>query len=98
MNNKKNQIFRNIALISQLGINIIVPVFICLLIGKGIDRIAGTDWWILIMLVVGILSGGKSAYDTAMNSIRADEHKEEDLQDIVDRYNKEHRKGEGHEK
>jgi ATP synthase protein I len=96
--NKKNQIFRNIALISQLGINIMVPVFMCLLIGKGLDRLTGSSLWIIVMLVIGVLAGARSAYTTAMNSVRADEHKEEDPQDIVDRYNKEHGKGESNEK
>lgn len=88
--NKKNQIFRNIALISQLGINIVVPIFLCLLVGKGIDMLLGTSFFIIIMLVIGVLSGGKSAYDTAMNSVRMDEAPKENYQEMVDKYNKEH--------
>lgn len=90
---KKNAVFRNITLISQLSINILVPTFLCLLAGMWLDSKLGTSFWAVILLVIGILSGGKSAYTIAMNSLKMDEEQEEKPEDIVARYNKEKGKG-----
>lgn len=83
-------IFRNIALISQLGINIIAPALILLWVGVFLDSLLKTSWCAVVLLILGVLGGGKSAYDIAMNALKMDERKEEDPQAVVDRINREH--------
>ena len=87
---KNGNAFRNMVFISQLAINILVPAFLLLALGLWIDSKAGTSYWAVILLIIGILGGAKSAYTIAMNAVRADETREEKPEDIVDRYNKEH--------
>lgn len=89
--NKKKNVLRNFALVTQLSLNIIVPTLLCLLIGMWLDRTFGVSYWAVILLILGVLGGGKSAYDTAMNSLRMDEEKQEKPEDIVEKYNREHR-------
>lgn len=88
---KKGNAMRNIVLISQLGINICVPAFICLFIGLGIDYMAGTGFFSVVFLMLGILGGGKSAYIIAMNSVKMDEEKKTAPEDIVKKYNNTHK-------
>ncbi|MBQ9765907.1 MAG: AtpZ/AtpI family protein [Lachnospiraceae bacterium] len=69
---KKTDAYRNLMLISQLGINILVPVFLCLFIGLWLDDKFNT-WFTIPLLVLGFLAGGRNAYIMAMNSVRKDE-------------------------
>lgn len=55
-------------MITQLGINVITPVFLCLAAGLWIDRRFGTST-VLIFLLIGVLSGGFSAYKMAKRTI-----------------------------
>lgn len=76
---------KNLVLISQLAIHVLVPTFLCLMIGLWFDRCFQTSYLSLVGLTLGILAGGRNAYLMAMNSIH--EKKEEDPQAIVDRIN-----------
>lgn len=77
---------RNFALISQLAINILVPTFLCLMLGLWLDDKLGTSWIAVVLLFFGIAAGGKSAYTMAVNTNKSTK-KEEDWQSIVDRVN-----------
>lgn len=76
---------RNLVLISQLAIHVLVPTFVCLMAGLWLDGKLGTDYIALVLLTLGILAGGRNAYKLAMDSIR--EREKEDPQSIVDRVN-----------
>lgn len=67
MRQKKNGL-SNLVLITQLGINVLTPVFLCVLAGIWIDKRFGTST-VLIFLILGILAGGLSAYRTAKHTI-----------------------------
>ena len=55
------EVFANIALISQLGISMMVPIF--LLLGIGIYLESKTDWFLTVpFLILGILAGCRSVY------------------------------------
>ena len=64
----------NLVLISQLGINVMTPVFLCLMVGYWLDGKFGTAMTIPF-LILGILAGGMSAYKMAKHTI--DQEKEE---------------------
>ena len=66
----------NLVLITQLGINVLTPVFLCVLAGVWVDKRFGTST-VLIFLILGVLAGGLSAYRTAKNTIDM-EKKEQD--------------------
>lgn len=86
---------KNIVLISQLSICVMVPTFVCLALGLWLDGKLGTSFTIPL-LIIGIAAGGRNAYVLAMNSIKQDEIKkkrtqEEEIQQKVERYNKTHK-------
>lgn len=85
---KEQKGLRNIVLITQLGINVLVPTFVLLLLGMWLDSCFGTSFWAIILLILGILGGAKSAYDVAMNSIKRDERQQESIEDLVKKYDK----------
>lgn len=80
----------NLVLITQLGINVLTPVFLCVLAGVWIDKRFGTDT-VLIFLILGILAGGLSAYRIAKSTIdkekkELDKEKEEKVKEWEDRF------------
>ena len=57
----KGSPYRNIVLISQIGINMLVPVFICVAVGVWLDNRFHT-WFTLPLLILGIAAGARNAY------------------------------------
>lgn len=61
MKYKKN-VYRALALISQFGINMIVPIFLCSFAGIFLDRRLGTSYWMVILFFAGALAGFRNVY------------------------------------
>lgn len=76
---------KNMALISQLAINVIVSAFLFLALGLWLDEKLGTSWIAVVLLFMGMAAGGRNAYIMAVNANK--KKKEEDWQSIVDRIN-----------
>lgn len=74
---RKGNPYRNLMLITQLGISVIVPVFLCLFVGIWLDARFST-YFTIPLLILGFLAGGRNAYIMARNSIQADERKKKD--------------------
>lgn len=68
----------NLVLITQLGINVLTPVFLCIAAGIWIRKHFGVDLT-LILLILGVLSGGLSAYRMAKQTIEKDKERQEKL-------------------
>lgn len=72
----ENQALRNIVLISQLAICVMVPTFLCLALGIWLDKKLGT-WFTVPLLFIGIAAGARNAYVLAMNTVKQDKAKKE---------------------
>lgn len=75
----RKSIARNFALVTQLGLSMMTPVFLCILAGYFIDAKTGlrTTFWFLI---AGFLAGARNTYLLAKGTIernRRDEEKED---------------------
>lgn len=57
------ELFKSLSLISQLGINMMVPVFLCVFVGSYIDNKFSTIFT-LPLLILGILAGFRNCYIT----------------------------------
>ena len=75
----KKEIIRSLSLISQLGISVMVPMFLCLGIGLLIDKKFGTSTTIWLILL-GICAGARNAYILAKKVL------EENARESTDRY------------
>ncbi|MBV1728838.1 MAG: AtpZ/AtpI family protein [Methanobacterium sp.] len=66
-NNNKIKIFQNLALVSQIGIMMIVPIAIGLFIGKFLDEKLGTGYvFLFIFLVIGVGAAFVNLYKIGM--------------------------------
>lgn len=59
--NGRGQILRSLVLVTQLGINMMVPVFMCVAIGLFLDQKFGWST-VLVFLVLGFLAGAKNVW------------------------------------
>jgi F0F1-type ATP synthase assembly protein I len=58
----KSSVYQSLAVITQFGINMLVPIFLCAFIGLFIDRKFGTSFWFVVLFFVGALAGFKNIY------------------------------------
>ena len=59
---RDNTVIRSLAMISQFGINMIVPIFICMAIGIAADRLLGTSFISIIMFFLGAAAGFRNIF------------------------------------
>lgn len=71
MDKGRKNVFRAFALITQLGLHIMVPTALCVAVGVIIDRRYGT-YWVIPLLILGMLAGGRNAYRLAMSAAKPD--------------------------
>ena len=55
-------VYQNFVLIGQFGINMLVPIFLCSLLGGYLDKRLGTNYLFVILFFVGALAGGYNVY------------------------------------
>ena len=61
-NRYKSEVYKSLALITQFGINMIVPIFLCMFIGIFLDRKLGTSYIVIIMFFLGAAAGARNVY------------------------------------
>ncbi len=74
MDKDKRSIFKNLALLTQLALHVMVPTALCVALGVVIDNRFGT-YWVIPLLFLGMAAGGRNAYKLAMASARDDSAK-----------------------
>lgn len=59
---EKRKIFKAIAMISQIGISMMTPIFLCTFIGYQMDKSFSTSYWFLILMVLGFITAFRNVY------------------------------------
>jgi hypothetical protein len=61
---KKNnrQVMNAVVLVFQFGINMIVPIFLCSMVGIWIGERTGISWIMIPFFFIGALAGGTNIY------------------------------------
>lgn len=58
----RRQTVQMLTLISQFGINMLVPIFLCFFVGMFIDKKLGTNYWAIISFFFGAIVGFRNVY------------------------------------
>ena len=67
MSNNKFKIFENLALITQIGLMMIIPILLSLFIGKFLDDKLGTgNIFLFIFIIIGVCASFINLYKVAM--------------------------------
>ena len=72
-------VYQSLALIMQFGINMLVPIFICVFIGIFLDKKLHTNFIVIILFFLGAMAGfrnifimSKSIYDKGKDDKKHD--------------------------
>lgn len=55
-------VYRAMAMISQFGINMIVPICLMSALGIWLDEKLGTSYWMVVLFFVGAIAGFRNVY------------------------------------
>lgn len=61
MKYRKN-VYHALTMITQFGINMLVPIFLCSFAGIYLDKWLGTSYWMVLLFFVGALAGFRNVY------------------------------------
>ncbi|WP_129599334.1 AtpZ/AtpI family protein [Anaerophilus nitritogenes] len=71
MRKSNYDIMKNITLITQIGISMIVPIFICIYIGNWLDKKLGTNFiFLLIFIILGVGASFLNVYKMVMKDFK----------------------------
>lgn len=70
---ERQSTLRMLTLISQFGINMLVPIFLCFFIGYYLDKKLGTSYLMIIFFFIGALAGFRNIYIFARRMTKDDE-------------------------
>ena len=55
-------VYHALTMISQFGINMLVPIFLCSFLGIYLDRKFGTSFWMVVLFFIGAMAGFRNVY------------------------------------
>lgn len=55
-------VYRSLMMITQFGLNMLVPIFACAFLGMFIDKKLGTSFFTVIFFFIGALAGFRNVY------------------------------------
>lgn len=72
----KKSVFRSLAMVTQLGLSVLTPIFLCTLAGYYIDSWFGTKSMVFL-IIIGAMAGGRCAYVLAVKTLEAEKRDDE---------------------
>ena len=73
----KKSVYQSLAVITQFGINMLVPIFLCSFAGMFLDRKLGTAVWFVLLFFVGALAGFRNNFILARKIYEGDSEDED---------------------
>lgn len=93
MDNKDTKIIKSIVMITQIGISMLVPIFLCAALGVWLNRLFNTQACFLVLVFLGIGASFRNVYILTKSFYSDDMKKEHDrlkyIQELKD-YSKNH--------
>lgn len=84
MGEKECKIFKSFTMISQIGISMMVPIFLCAGIGWWMDGQFHTQIWFLVMIFIGIGAAFRNVYMLTRSFYSEDVKKEKERMDYIE--------------
>lgn len=66
-------VYRSMVLITQFGLNMLVPICMMSALGIWLDDRYGTSFWTILLFFVGAVAGGQNVYRMARKVYEAEE-------------------------
>lgn len=71
----KKSVYQSFVLITQFGINMIVPIFLCTALGAFLDKKLELSFLTIVLFFVGALAGFRNCYIMAKKIYESDDKK-----------------------
>lgn len=71
----KKSVFQSMVMITQFGINMIVPMLLCMAIGIFIEKKTGIGIFIIPLFLLGAMAGFRNCYIAAKKIYESDDKK-----------------------
>ncbi|MCX4321066.1 MAG: AtpZ/AtpI family protein [Lachnospiraceae bacterium] len=55
-------VYHALAMVTQFGINMLVPIFLCSFLGIYLDRRFGTSFWMVVLFFAGAAAGFRNVF------------------------------------
>ena len=75
-------VFQSFTLITQFGINMLVPIGLMTWLGIWLDEKLGTSYWVILLFFVGALAGGRNVYLMAKKVFSQKEKRENNDREV----------------
>lgn len=76
MKEDNRKVIKSLMMITQIGITMMVPIFLCVAFGTWLNRMSGMQIWVPLMAVLGIGAGFRNAYMLTKSFYEPDMKKE----------------------
>ena len=88
MEDKSRKVIKSIAMITQISVSMMVPIFLCAALGVWLNRLFNTQACFLVLVFIGIGASFRNLYILTKSFYSADMKKEHDrlkyIQDLKD--------------
>lgn len=78
----KSSVYQTLVLVTQFGISMLVPIFLCSFLGKFLDDKFNTSFWFILLFFVGALAGFRNIYIMAKRTYEPKESNNEDFESV----------------
>lgn len=72
----KRSVYQALAVFTQFGFNMLVPIFLCSFAGGFLDKKLGTAFWFVLLFFVGALAGFRNIFILAKKIYEGDKDDE----------------------
>lgn len=67
-----------VILVTQLSINMLVPIFLSLFFGIWLDGLLGTEWLSVVMLILGVMASIRAMFITLQPLLKGEREKKDE--------------------
>lgn len=98
MKKENRKLAKTLVLITQLGLNVLVTIFLCVWFGDFLDKRFGTGFWMIVFLLLGVLAAYRNAYMMTKSFYAKDKEREDKEAEYWEDFKREREKNEREEK
>ena len=90
MKKEDREVVKSFAMITQVGLSMLTPIFLCVFLGGYLDKSLHTSYWFIILLILGILAAFRNVYYLTRQFYKKDLEREQKEQEYFKKLQKEY--------
>lgn len=70
-------LIKALAMITQIGLSMLTPIFLCVFGGRWLDETFQTKYWLIILLILGVLAAFRNVFYLTKSFYAKDKERED---------------------